>query len=286
MRGRQTCLPQENAVILNVSFLASGIHYVNQIPLNETEKTMKGSDGTMRARASVIPAYYRLADDLKRKIESGELKPGDGLPTEGNLAEAHGISRMTVRQGLALLLEAGLIETVKGKGSFVSRPCLNRLVIDWEIGVRLNGQEYQYKLLEVKIIRPDGEIGQILGLLPEQKMFQLKRVLLQEDQPVAIEERYLPYIKGKPLLENHLEYADFPEMIAKHQECLPVKNDMDISVALLTPEQALQLGEPPQSPAMQVRSIIYSSTGKALGVSLLVGHQNRLHLRATSYPYI
>ncbi|HWR37947.1 MAG TPA: GntR family transcriptional regulator [Patescibacteria group bacterium] len=245
----------------------------------------KGKGMPMRAREQVIPAYYRLADDIKQKIESGELKPGDGLPTEESLGEARGISRMTVRQGLSLLLEAGLIETIKGKGSFVSRPCLNRLVIDWEIGVQLNGQEYQYRLLEVKVVRSEGEIGQILGPAPEQKIIQIKRVLLQQDQPVAIEERYLPYIKGKPLLENHLEYADFPEMIAKHQECLPVRNDMDISVALLTAEQAQQLGELPQSPAMLVRSIIYSSTGKALGVSRLVGHQNHLHLRATSYPY-
>ena len=239
----------------------------------------------MRTRGDMIPVYYRLADDIRQKIETGELKPGDGLPPEGRLGEAYGISRMTVRQGLSLLAEAGLIETIKGKGSFVSRPRLNRLMLDWEIGVQLNGKEYQYKLLEVRVTRASEEIGPLLGLPPEQKMFQLKRVLSQDGQPVALEERYLPYVKGKPLLESHLEYADFPEMIARHQECLPMRNELDISVTQLLPEQAEQLGEPPQSPALQIRSIVYSQAEKAVGVSLMVCHPKHFHLSATSYPY-
>lgn len=237
----------------------------------------------MRSRANIIPVYYRLADDIKQQIEAGVLKDGDLIPTEAQLGEQYGISRMTVRQGIALLSEAGLIETVKGKGSFVTRPRLNQLVIDLKNSA-VGNQELRYKLLGVNLIRNNQAFANELGFMGESNVITVKRLMLKGNQPVAIEERFLRYQKGKPLLETQLEYADFPEMVAKHQESVPVRNDMVISVAALSREQAKVLEADEIMPALVIKQIIYSKDDKPLGVSVMTCHKDRFELKATSYP--
>ena len=237
----------------------------------------------MRNRENLIPVYYRLAEDIKHQIESGVLKDGNILPTEAQLGEQYAISRMTVRQGIALLAEAGLIETVKGKGSFVTRLRLNQLVID----LKNNGtgkEKLHYKLIGVSLIRNNLELARELGFNGETNVIMVKRLLIKENLPVAIEEKFLRYQKGKPLLETQLEYADFPELVAKHQDSVPVRNDMAISVSVLSAEQAKLLETDEMLPALVVKQIIYAKEDISLGVSIMVCHKDRFELTATSYP--
>jgi GntR family transcriptional regulator len=65
------------------------------------------------------PMYRLIADDLRRKIESGELGPGSQLPTELELREQYEASRNTIRDALRWLITRGLIETRPGQGTFV-----------------------------------------------------------------------------------------------------------------------------------------------------------------------
>ncbi len=239
----------------------------------------------MRSRDSLIPVYYRLAEDIKRQIESGELKDGDMIPTEGQLGEQYGISRMTVRHGLALLAEAGLLETIKGKGTFVRLPRLNQLLINLQDHAVADAGNPRYRLLGVKIVR-DKHYTRELKLAPESKVLQLKRILYKNDKPVAIEEKYLPYLRATPLLETQLEYANFPEVVAKHQETVPVRNDMLISVDVLTTEQAGLLEAEPNTPALVIRQVIYSKDNTPLGISYMVCHKDRYQLKATSYTQL
>jgi DNA-binding GntR family transcriptional regulator len=67
----------------------------------------------------VLPRYRAIANDLRALIDSGELKAGDLLPSESALTERYGVARGTVRQALAELRGAGLVEAVHGRGQYV-----------------------------------------------------------------------------------------------------------------------------------------------------------------------
>jgi DNA-binding GntR family transcriptional regulator len=67
------------------------------------------------------PVYRMMAAQLRARIESGELGPGDALPSEAALAESYGVSRGTARHALADLEGAGLVEAVHGRGRFVRK---------------------------------------------------------------------------------------------------------------------------------------------------------------------
>jgi len=65
------------------------------------------------------PLYRKIADDLRTKIESGELAQGSQLATEGELRDQYGASRNTVRDAIKWLTTLGLVETRPGQGTFV-----------------------------------------------------------------------------------------------------------------------------------------------------------------------
>jgi len=74
------------------------------------------------ARAgAAVPQYRRIAAELRRLVESGELRPGDALPSESAISEQYHVSRGTARHALAELEGAGLVEAVHGKGRFVRK---------------------------------------------------------------------------------------------------------------------------------------------------------------------
>lgn len=63
--------------------------------------------------------YQRIVDDIRTRIESGDLQPGDKLPSSRELQEQYGTSHMTVRTAITILRDRGLVESVSGKGVFV-----------------------------------------------------------------------------------------------------------------------------------------------------------------------
>ena len=63
--------------------------------------------------------YEQIVKQIEESILKGELKPGDQLPSERELARRYGTAHMTARQALGLLKDEGLIATRQGRGSFV-----------------------------------------------------------------------------------------------------------------------------------------------------------------------
>jgi GntR family transcriptional regulator len=83
------------------------------------------------------PLYRQIADDLRRKIESGELDEGMRLPTEDQFMGSYNASRNTVRAALRELTTRGLVHTFHGKGTFVSKqvkPIVTTLTSDPKTG--------------------------------------------------------------------------------------------------------------------------------------------------------
>src|ERR1700720_3075409 len=73
-------------------------------------------------RADGIPAYRRIQEAIQRVIEDGELKPGDVVASERELARLHQVSLMTARHALASLEREGVVERRRGIGTFVATP--------------------------------------------------------------------------------------------------------------------------------------------------------------------
>lgn len=76
--------------------------------------------------AAAAPLYVQIAEGLLDQIESGELSPGDRLPSERELSQTLGVNRMTLRRALRLLETQGLLARRRGDGTYVAEPKIER----------------------------------------------------------------------------------------------------------------------------------------------------------------
>jgi len=102
-------------------------------------------------KLSIEPTYRVVSQRITEQILSGALKPGDAMPTEAELCEQFGVNRSTVREGIRLLEETGLLRRINPKRLVVSRPTTGELAQQMERAMRLHGVTF-YELWETAMV--------------------------------------------------------------------------------------------------------------------------------------
>jgi GntR family transcriptional regulator len=144
-------------------------------------------------KKSPIPAYFQLKNIILKKIQSGEYIVGSLIPSERDLGESFGISRMTVRQALNQLVLEGVLNREKGRGTFVSRSKLEQKnIMSFSEAVRRKGLVPSAKVLRFGGEDAPEEVAEALGLKDGEKVYVLRRLRLAGGVPVGIEEDFLP----------------------------------------------------------------------------------------------
>jgi GntR family transcriptional regulator len=232
------------------------------------------------SKKSFKPAYYQVAEAISSKIKNGELKPGSMIPSEAQLCAQYKVSKMTVRRGLSILIEAGYLQSSQGKGTFVSRPNLEEMVVNFSLAGKLTS-----KLLSVEVIPAPESIARKLGIDRGSKVIYTKRLLFYENEPIIYDQKYLPYVKGKPILEADIEYAELPEMVEKHIDILPIRSELVIKARALNKEEARVLEEEEGKAVLLLEQTVYSQNNKPVGCGQAICHSDRYTLKAVSHPF-
>ncbi|WP_100010400.1 GntR family transcriptional regulator [Lentibacillus sediminis] len=160
-------------------------------------------------KQSPLPIYYQLAEEIKQLIRSGELAPGDLLPSEREYAEKYNISRMTVRQAINNLVTEGLIYRQKGRGTFIAdRKFEQNLagLTSFSEDMKKRGLTPSSKLLSFQLIEPDEATLENLSLGANEKVYEIVRIRMASDLPVAVETSYIPW-----KVAGDLQEADWPD---------------------------------------------------------------------------
>jgi GntR family transcriptional regulator len=160
----------------------------------------------MHGTERFVPSYYRLEQQLRDRIKSGELKPGDPIPPESQLSQQFSVSRTTVRQALSRLVYDGLIERHRGRGSFVTEPRLEHTkpFLSFEEDMLARGAHPSIKLLNMRTEPADGKVAENLGLSEGTPVVVLERLRLVDGQVVGYEIRYLPEQIGAALTPDEI----------------------------------------------------------------------------------
>jgi GntR family transcriptional regulator len=143
---------------------------------------------------SVTPLYLQLARKLAAAIQAGVWSAGEALPSERVLSEALGVSRITSRKAIALLVEQGLIRRTQGAGSFITprlEDPLSQLTGFSEM-LRRRGFTPSSQWITREIVPANrAEVIQ-LGLSPAAAVARLRRLRLADDVVMAIEHSTFP----------------------------------------------------------------------------------------------
>ncbi len=210
------------------------------------------------------PLYMTIVSDLKKLIFTGELNPGDMLRSENELAQQYGTSRVTVRKSLQMLENEGFIYPWQGKGYFVAKPEHDVFTIHFSDEER--GFDVAFK--GIKVIMPTKELCDAMGIAPNQKLIELRRVIRKFGYPVALDMKYIPYDKGMPTLETELHYAVFPDIAAAKSAPFAFHTNMEISAELPDKNVADILQCSLNTPLLVVYRYLADAEGRCMGYGI------------------
>lgn len=167
---------------------------------------MKGRDGIGK-----IPAYAVVANEIRRRILTGELKMGERLPSEAKLIATHGFSRSTIREAIRSLASEDLVRTTRGVtgGTFVAVPSVSLISAHVENGVaRMAAADAVTvdQLMDVREITEVPATGFAAYLRSEHQLSEMRRCVAGADRTVSFEahqEFHLAILRAanNPLLE-------------------------------------------------------------------------------------
>ena len=139
------------------------------------------------------PALYRrVKDHVARLISSGELEPGDRVPSELDLVRQFGISRMTVNRALRELADEGFVTRVSGSGTFVAPKAARSEMLRIEsIGeeIRARGERYSFDMISVARKNAGMDVALVLELTIDTPFFHSVCLHRADGVPVQIEDR-------------------------------------------------------------------------------------------------
>ncbi|MGL4800415.1 MAG: GntR family transcriptional regulator [Cellulosilyticaceae bacterium] len=141
------------------------------------------------------PIYKQIERYLKELIASGEIKPGELLPTETHLSEEFNVTRMTVRSAFNNLVKEGYIKRQRGVGSIVLANKINdnmASITSFTRELKSKGYEISTALINLSIVPAGHTVGQALELEPSENVWEIKRVRMANGERVAYMVTYMP----------------------------------------------------------------------------------------------
>ncbi|MFP3901384.1 MAG: GntR family transcriptional regulator [Acidimicrobiia bacterium] len=201
--------------------------------------------------------YRAIADELRARVESGELAAGVLLPSESRLSATHGVSRVTVRKALELLRDEGLIDARQGFGWFVAtapvRQALGRLGTIEEQLASL-GVESERRVVGFGFTEAPPRVRQVLG---RDTVLEVRRVNLADGQPFARVTVWCPEELGARLSRAEVERSPFYELVA-----VPIGGaTQTIGAAVAGRDDAELLAVPVGSPVLRCERITFATEG-------------------------
>lgn len=217
-----------------------------------------------RLELGPVPLHHQVYLDLSSALDEGELKPGDRLPPERELAERYGCSLITVRRALSELAREGRIERTRGRGTFVLRP---RVELDFGGSQSFTSEMQSHGLdAETKVIvarsEPAGEaVANALDLKIGAPTLYLERLRLAGGEPMLLELVHLPAGRFPGLLASDLEHNSLYQLLTERYGTRVVRAREAIEPVLLRGREARLLDQPSGRPALLVEGVAFAADG-------------------------
>ena len=205
-----------------------------------------------------------IADSLRSKIESGELKPGDRFPTERELVQEYKVARMTVRHALDIVQIEGLIDRKRGRtgGTFVraTPPTLSltsgRSALDQ---LREHGLDVEVRVLSLALIDAPGHLASTFGIEEGDSLWECRSVQVSAGSPIMASTLLIPEAVAPGLTEEDVQ-RPLTELLADLGLAPVFKRDSLVAATARTEEQkALGVGR--NQPVLRITRTVKAEGG-------------------------
>jgi GntR family transcriptional regulator len=154
------------------------------------------------------PLYLQVKGLLVASLDSGEWRPGEAIPSEGELAVRFGVSQGTVRKAIDALAADNLVVRRQGKGTFVATHTEEKASMFRFLRIRRNDGRDEYpgsRIIDVRRGKASADIGRQLDIKVGSAVIVLRRVLEFSGEPVVLDEIVLPAALFRGLTKAKLD---------------------------------------------------------------------------------
>jgi GntR family transcriptional regulator len=211
-------------------------------------------------RDARLPLYHQLHEVLYEKIRK-DWKPGDRLPTEAELVESYGISRITVRRVLDMLTQEGLIYRQAGRGTFVAHATLEQglsHIVSFTEDMQRRGFTASTRVLFAGLIPAPDHIADRLQIRIGEELAQIKRLRLADGEPMCIENSHFVHKYCPGLLEHDFSVHSLREVKIRQFGIRWIRAMQTIRAISAAQEIADLLSIPKGSPLLLFERVSYS----------------------------
>ena len=240
-----------------------------------------GSNGSSPA-APDVPAYLRLAEDIRGRIMAGEYRYGGRIPSEAALCKSSGLALLTVRQALGVLVEEGLLERFPGRGTYVKELSWKgaSFSIDGLVD-RVGGADTKVRIIRTEVRRATAGIADKLKISLGDSVVYLKRVISTGGAPFLIQEGHLLLDPERPIMEAELEATYLTGLFAGSGQGLIKTAGLAIAPAALSEDDLHLLNRPAGTVGFRLEYIFYDSASEPLATGSFLTPDDTLRLSAT-----
>ena len=236
-----------------------------------------------------IPLYYQLVEQIREQIQSGFIKPGDQLPSERRLGEEAGISRMTVRQAVAYLVQDGTLEVKPGVGTFVAQPKLTHdplhLLGFTEETISQGGQVTSEVLVQ-ELFTPPAGITTALALSVNDLCLKLVRLRFVNKIPLLLETTYLPAYLCPGLETVDLETASLYTYLSQRYNLQLTQTRQTLEATVANQYESELFGIKPGMAMILAEGITYQQGQQPVEYFKAVYRGDRFKFELASHPEV
>ncbi|MDR8414246.1 GntR family transcriptional regulator [Nonomuraea sp. 3-1Str] len=189
---------------------------------------------------SPVPKYFQLREILLDLIDSDELSIGAAIPSERELCQRFGLSRMTVRQAVDHLVSEGRLHRVPGKGTFVARPKIELALqlTSFSDDMRARGMEPGSRDLDRRIVRASAHLAKELGIQPGEEVHFIERLRTADGEPLSIERAHIPVRLAPGLGDLDLSGKSLYELLESRYGLVMDAGELTIDGGIADPSDA------------------------------------------------
>lgn len=208
--------------------------------------------------------YDQIRIMIIKMIENGEFREGEKIPSELELGELFGASRITIRRAVKELADEGVLRIVRGKGTFVEKAKRPVRILNLEEGftdgLQIGNHQVTKVILEKKIITANKGLAKLFGEEGSLEVLKLVRIIKEGDRPISVDYAFLP-ISIYPDIEHLVaDNVSTFRLIHQHYGIMFKKAKKEVEIVHPTDEVAKRMNVSPLDQVVQIRKIIWDET--------------------------
>ncbi len=218
----------------------------------------------MSDAARFVPRYYEIEQAIRARVAG--LRAGDALPSDAELCEEFGVSRMTARNAMQRLTQEGIVERIPGRGTFVAEQPVHRQagsLISFSDEMRRRGRRPSSRVLRRRVREGTAaETGPLL-LDAGSDVLELVRLRIADDEPIAVEASVFEPALAEVLTAADLEQGSlFDSLVSAGR--VPTAGRASLGAGAARAADAEHLGIARGGPLLVERRLIFDQAGRPL----------------------